>query len=183
MINKIYDLTIDEIIEKYKKDLRKRDDLANAKESQFLFYSSDKKDRIAQGGVREFFVNLDSFAKELIQQSGLKNGIMVCSSKHTTSSIYVNHFEEGIMNDLLDYLSGQYPVGKKYQHNVWDNVYKNADAHFKAVHLGKSATVIIKDGEPILGDFENIIYAEFDYRKSKSINIALFGEGEEECTN
>jgi thiamine phosphate synthase YjbQ (UPF0047 family) len=42
--------------------------------------------------------------------------------------------------------------------------------------MGKSATVIISEGDLVLGDFENIIYAVFDKRAGKSINIAVFGE-------
>ena len=171
MINEIYDFTIDEIMEEYIQSSR----IEGTDERHLLFYSPNKKDKKDDGTHRQFFINLDNKVRELINKCGLKNGFVICSSKHTTSSVYVNHFEQGFLNDMLEFLREQYPVSKKYQHNIWDSEYKNGDAHLKAIHIGKSAIIIVKNGELVLGDFENIIYAEFDYRHGKSINVSLFG--------
>ena len=172
MINKICDIIIDDVINNYKKSLR----IEDADESQLIYYSPNKKDKTTNGGMRQFFVNIDELIRDEIKACGLKNGFVICGSKHTTSSVYVNHFEPGLMDDILDNLRNLYPSTKKYQHNIWDYEYKNADAHLKAIQLGKSATVIVKNGDLVLGDFEDVIYAEFDYRPGKAINISLFGE-------
>ena len=169
----IKDFKIDDVISKYEKQLR-MDGITDT--SEVIYYSENKKDISKDGRVRCFFVNLDNLVREIIEENGIKSGFVVCSSKHTTSSVYVNHFEQGVMNDMLDVLRELYPVNKKYKHNEWDYEYKNGDAHLKAVQMGKSATVIISDGLLVLGDFENIIYAEFDKREGKAINIAVFGE-------
>ena len=172
MINRICDFNIDEIIEAYKKTSK----IEGSDESELIYYSPNKKDKNADGSTRQFFVNLDNVVRDLVKKYNLKNGFVVCGSKHTTSSVYINHFEHGLMNDELEFLRTLYPLSKKYQHNIWDFEYKNADAHLKAIHLGKSATVIVQNGELVLGDFENIIYVEFDHRRGKAINISLFGE-------
>lgn len=169
----IQDFKIEDVISKYEKELR-MDGIMDT--SEVIYNSENKKDVSKDGRVRCFFVNLDNLVREIIKKNEIKSGFVVCSSKHTTSSVYVNHFEPGAMNDLLDLLRDLYPANKKYKHNEWDYEYKNGDAHLKAIQMGKSATVIISDGELVLGDFENIIYAEFDKRAGKSINIAVFGE-------
>lgn len=172
MINKIIEISIDEVLAKYKEETYK----SGENMSQFLFESTNKKDLNKDKQSRIFFVNLDNFVREQIKLAGLKNGVIICTSKHTTSSVYVNHFEVGVMNDLNESLRVEYPVNKKYEHNIWDNEYKNADAHLKAIHIGKGQSVLVKDGEMILGDFENLIYAEFDARPGKSFALLLMGE-------
>lgn len=165
---KIYDFNVDEIITFYKNEvfLGKIDNL-----SQYVYYSENKKD-----SEKQYFVRLDNVVNEKIKECGIKNGLIVCNSKHTTSSVFVNHFEQGILFDVLDTLKTMYPPQKKYRHNIWDFEYKNADAHLKSISLGKGATVFVKDGEMILGDFENVIYAEFDHRPMKSFNLIIIGE-------
>ena len=125
---------------------------------------------------RAFFVNLNRFLNTFIQVNGIKNGYLICCSDHTTASVYVNHFETGIMEDLTNYLCKEFPyTPEKYKHNIWDSKDLNADAHLKAMTIGKSATVIIKDGVLVLGKYEDVIFAEFDRRDDKTFTVALFG--------
>lgn len=171
---------IADIVEKYKMHARRnsRDEKSEQELLDTLLYYPPKKyadtDKKSQ---RVFFVNLNIFLKAFIQANGIKNGYMVCCSDHTTASVYVNHFETGVMEDLTCYLCKEFPYSpEQYKHNVWDYKDLNADAHLKAMTIGKSATVIIKDGVLLLGKYEDVIFAEFDRRDDKTFTVALFGE-------
>lgn len=176
MIIKTYEVTIDEIIEKYRKEA-----YDNSADISNYVWNFDKKLKKNTGerNTKEYFVKLDDYVDRIIKENNFAEGMVICSSQHTTSGIFVNHFEEGLLYDLLTHLDYTYPSDKpnKYKHNIWDCEYKNAHAHLKAISLSKSATIIVKDGQLILGDFENIIYAEFDFRPQKSISITLIGNG------
>ncbi len=172
MIIKTYEFKIDDVVDGIKQDVAlKKYESA----SQFIYYSELKKD-LLKNGCKEYFVKLDDLVYQLVKENNIKEGVVFCNSKHTTSSIFINHFEAGILSDLLDYFKAVYPSQKKYRHNEWDFEFKNADAHLKSIELGKGATVIVKNRELILEDFENIIYAEFDYRPLKSFSITILGE-------
>lgn len=172
MINQTFTIVADELVLKYKKDsLAEGWDL-----HEFVFTSDNKKDLNKDNLPRVFFLNIDNCVREIVEKYNLKNGFVIVSSKHTTSSCFVNHFEKGLLNDLSNELREDYPAKKKWEHNIWDSVYQNADAHLKAIHFGKSATVIVQDGKLLLGDFENMIYAEFDSRPGKSFTVSIFGE-------
>jgi len=163
---------VDDIIEEYRKEI-----YGNEKEMENLLYPVLKEDIKAIGNARCFFVNLDNFVRKELTKCRISNGIIVLSSKHTTSCVYINHFEKGIMFDLSESLKKLYPnTPKKYQHNVWDCEFKNADAHLKAMSIGKNCMVVVKESELLLGDFQNIIYAEFDNRPGKSITITYIGD-------
>lgn len=167
MINVTKEFVADKLVENYEKQAR-----ADGLEiEQFVFRPGNKKVPHST-----YFLNVDNCIREFIKENNMKNGVIVCSSRHTTSSVYVNHFERGLLVDLNNLLTETYPAKKKYEHNLWDDVYKNADAHLKAIYLGKSVTVMVIDGELVLGDFENIIYAEFDERPGKSFAVTLIGE-------
>ncbi|MDE6201288.1 MAG: secondary thiamine-phosphate synthase enzyme YjbQ [Clostridiales bacterium] len=169
---KIIDYVIDDIVKQYQNDVynKKIDDI-----SQVVYPSTNKKDKLGEW-VRQYFVKLDSVIQDAVKQSGVKTGVVILGSKHTTSSVYVNHFEPGMLYDVLENYDKMFPVQKKYRHNEWDFEYKNGAAHLKSIALGKGSTVFIKNGDLVLGDFENIIYAEFDYRPLKSFNIVIMGE-------
>lgn len=173
----VYKFKISDVIETYKKRIRESVD----KDTEMYNYTTavyeppvEKKSDVKG---RNLFVNLDPLVGSLIKKDNIRKGYVVCSSNHTTSGVYVNHFEMGIMDDLSKYLTKTYPFSPdKYKHNVWDHTFVNADAHLKAMNVGKSAMVLIIDGKLQLGKFEDIIYAEFDYRPDKTFTVALFGE-------
>lgn len=167
------------VAEKYKKLARSNSDNEETYQEllKSLIYYPPKEygdnDRKSQ---RLFFVNLNRFLNSFIQVNGVKNGYLVCCSDHTTASVYVNHFETGIMEDLTRYLCEEFPYEPaKYKHNLWDTKDLNADAHLKAMTIGKSSTVIIKDGALVLGKYEDVIFAEYDRRDDKTFTVALFG--------
>lgn len=167
------------VAEKYKKLARSNSE--NEENYQKLmkslvYYPSVQYADVEDKPQRMFFVNLNVCLNGLIQSTGIKNGYLICCSDHTTASVYVNHFETGIMEDLTRYLCKEFPYQPdQYKHNIWDTKDLNADAHLKAMTLGKSALVIIKDGALVLGKYEDVIFAEYDRRDDKTFTVALFG--------
>ncbi|MBQ8320158.1 MAG: YjbQ family protein [Clostridia bacterium] len=168
------------VADKYKKLARSNSDNEQTYQElmkSLVYYPPAEYADTEKKKQRLFFVNLNRFLNSFIQANGVKNGYIICCSDHTTASVYVNHFETGIMEDLTRYLCEEFPYQpEKYKHNIWDTKDLNADAHLKAMTIGKSATVIIKDGVLVLGKYEDVIFAEYDRRDDKTFTIALFGE-------
>lgn len=179
MKTSFYKFKISDLIDTYQKRIRERSDKTDY--TTAIYEPKGQKKLPGYDFGRVLYINLDQLVSSLIQRHNLKNGFVICASDHTTSAIYVNHFEPGIMEDLNKYLSAEFPHNPaKYKHNIWDNVFKNADGHLKSMMMGKSATVLVTEGKLHLGKFEDIIYAEFDYRPDKTFTIALFdGESNE----
>ncbi len=169
----VYKFKISDVIDTYKKRIRENSDKDTYSTA---IYEPNAKRKSDKNG-RTVFVNLNALVSSLIKKDDIKTGYVICASDHTTSGVYVNHFETGVMDDLNKYLTKEHPfTPKKYLHNIWDHTFLNADAHLKAMDVGKSASVLIIDGKLQLGKFEDIVYAEFDYRPDKTFTVALFGE-------
>lgn len=172
-------IKVNEIVQKYESLARSdsHDEETRQNKLKYLLYYPPKKyadtDKKTQ---RLFFINLNGYLEAFIRVNNIKNGYLICSSDHTTASVYVNHFDPGIMEDLTRYLCKEFPYKpSNYKHNIWDSKDLNADAHLKAMTIGKSTTVIIKDGKLVLGKYEDVIFAEFDRRDDKTFTVALFG--------
>jgi len=173
MAAKSKSFTAKEFVEEAKKN-RRADDYS------VYFPSKNKKDLKANGDAKVFFINITGvvydFVKQVAEESGLKNGFVLCSTKHTTSSVFVNHFEQGLLADILKKLDDFYPH-KKYDHDNWD-LQQNGVAHLKAMQMGRGAVLPIENGRIVLGEYENVIYGEFADRdeEAKEYIIAVYGE-------
>ena len=105
----------------------------------------------------------------------LHDGIVLVSTMHITSSIFVNDHESGLWSDIMTWLEGLAPSGKDYRHHLTGE--DNADAHLKRMLLGHQVLVPVTNGALDLGPWERVHYGEFDGRRPKKILLKAFGAG------
>jgi len=118
-------------------------------------------------------VDITDNVKNEIRKNGIKNGLCVVSTRHTTSSIIINENESGLRTDIIDLLEKLIPPSAGYQHDLIDN---NADAHLKAVMLGSSETIPIIDGRLELGTWQKIFFIELDGPRKRNVNITIISQ-------
>lgn len=115
-------------------------------------------------------IDITDRVRAIVKESGIKDGICIISTRHTTSSIIVNENERGLRSDILDMLESLVPENKSYAHNSIDN---NADSHLRAILLGMSEIIPIEDGHLILGTWQSIFFVELDGPRSRSVNVKI----------
>jgi len=114
-------------------------------------------------------VQITNEIKEQIIKSGIKNGIAVVYTPHTTGSIFLfENLDPNLSRDFLKTLSEIAPADKKYAH-----VGTNADAHIKSAITGASVSLIIEDAKPILGQWQGIYFADFDGPRQRDVYIKI----------
>ena len=123
-----------------------------------------------QTTARTELIDITDRVRALVKESGIKDGICVISTRHTTSSIIVNENERGLRTDILDMLKEIVPENKSYAHNSIDN---NADSHLRATLLGMSETIPIEDGHIVLGTWQSIFFVELDGPRDRSVNVTI----------
>ena len=123
-----------------------------------------------QTTTRTELIDITDRVRALVKESGIKDGICVISTRHTTSSIIVNENERGLRTDILDMLKEIVPENKNYAHNSIDN---NADSHLRATLLGMSETIPIEDGHIVLGTWQSIFFVELDGPRDRSVNVTI----------
>ena len=126
--------------------------------------------------TRRGFVNITSQVETCLEESCIKEGLILISAMHITASIFINDDESGLHNDYekwLERLAPHEPVNQ-YRHN--DTGEDNADAHMKRQIMGREVVVAITEGKLDFGPWEQIFYGEFDGGRRKRVLVKIIGE-------
>ncbi len=122
---------------------------------------------------RRQLVNITPDVAKCIEASGVQEGFCLVSAMHITSGIWVNDEEDGLKQDLMDWLERLAPVADYRHHRTGED---NGDAHLKRTLMHHQVTVPVTGGKPDLGPWEQIFYAEFDGRRKKRVVVKIIGE-------
>ena len=112
------------------------------------------------------------------RKSGVRNGIALISSLHTTLALFINEFQEALLDDMRHFLEQMVVQGSYWKHNdpqFSDCDRSNADAHLRAMLLGHSLALPVEDGELVLGTFQSIILAELDGPRERALQVQILG--------
>ncbi len=133
--------------------------------TEYLWFNADAR--------RQYF-NVTDKVSDAVRKSGIMEGLVLVSAMHITASVYVNDAEDGLIQDIDEWLEGLAPYGKDYRHHRTDE--DNGDAHLKSLLMHHEVTVPITKGVLDLGPWQQVYYAEFDGRRKKRVIIKAIGE-------
>ena len=147
------------------------------------------------------FHNVTDFAKETLKESGVKNGIVVVYSHHTTCSVITQEcaFDlsmtglETLQQDLVNVMESIIPTqrsegmylhpGQKAlvfaeEHGEDNRGCHNTDAHLRSSIIGRSQTIVVEDGEMDLGEFGFLYFIDFDQTRARkrTVQVMVIGE-------
>jgi secondary thiamine-phosphate synthase enzyme len=124
---------------------------------------------------RREFINITPVVEECLQESGIKEGLLLCNAMHITASVFINDDESGLHHDYETWLEKLAPEKphSQYRHNGFED---NADAHMKRQIMGREVVVAVTNGELDFGPWEQIFYGEFDGKRPKRVLIKIIGE-------
>jgi secondary thiamine-phosphate synthase enzyme len=122
---------------------------------------------------REEFINITPQVEDAIRKSGVKEGFILISAMHITAAVYVNDAEEGLIEDIKEWLRGLAPT-KNYRHHRTGE--DNGEAHLKNLLLHHEVIVPITAGKADFGPWQQVYYAEFDGQRSKRVILKVLGE-------
>ena len=126
--------------------------------------------------TRRDYINITHQVQEAVDESGVKEGLVLVNAMHISASVYINDDERGLLGDYdkwLEKLAPHAPVDQ-YRHN--DTGEDNADAHLKRQIMGREVVVAITGGQLDFGPWEQIFYGEFDGRRKKRVLVKIIGE-------
>jgi len=151
---------------------------------------------------RPTFHNVTRQVQEICRRSGIREGICIAATAHTTCSVileeYSHDFEEDglefLQRDLCDMMetiapacsgSGSYHhPGPKHvafgladvQPGAWSMM--NTEAHLRSLLLGRSVILDLCGGRPDLGDFASVYFVDWDRLRGRTrrLTVRLVGE-------
>src|SRR6187431_3601125 len=135
--------------------------------TEYLWFNTKK---------RQEFVRITDEVAAAVKKSGVKEGMVLVSAMHITAAVYVNDWENGLIDDFQTWLEKLAPAGLPYRHHQTGE--DNADAHLKRTIMGQQVILPITKGALDLGPWEQVFYAEFDGQRRKRVVVKVMGESE-----
>lgn len=137
--------------------------------------------------ARGEFVDLTEDVDRVVARSGVRDGMVVVYSPHTTCAVLINELERGFIEDFRDLLEDLVPVDRPYRHddlsirtqNLEDDPHDvpNGWAHVRGSLLATaSQTVPVAEGRLLLGRWQRIFLVELDRARERRVLIQVVGE-------
>ena len=118
---------------------------------------------------RNNWIEVTGNVRDLVRESGVRNGLCVVYCPHTTAGITINeNADPDVVRDLIFALEKTYPDRAEFRHSEG-----NSAAHLKASVIGSSATIIIRDGRLLLGTWQSVYFCEFDGPRTRRFYIEI----------
>ncbi|PXW92153.1 secondary thiamine-phosphate synthase enzyme [Streptohalobacillus salinus] len=103
-----------------------------------------------------------------IEKLGVKNGTVLVSSLHTTAGLTVNeNADPDVKIDFLNRLEHVFPWEDPQDRHIEGNT----AAHLKTSLVGHAQTLVIKDGNLLLGRWQGLYFCEFDGPRDRTIHL------------
>ncbi|HEY8426049.1 MAG TPA: secondary thiamine-phosphate synthase enzyme YjbQ [Limnochordales bacterium] len=133
--------------------------------TEYLTFNTRKK--------REY-INITDRVQEAVRKSGIQEGMVLVSAMHITAGVWVNDAEEGLLQDIDEWLERLAPFRPDYRHHRTGET--NGDAHLKSLLVHHQVIVPVTGGRLDTGPWQQIYYAEFDGQRPKRVVIKVMGE-------
>ena len=120
------------------------------------------------------YVHITPQVESIVKKSGVKDGIVLVSAMHITAGVYVNDHEDGLIEDIDEWLEKLAPFNPNYKHHQTGE--DNGDSHLKAILVHHQVILPITNGKLDLGTWQRVFYAEFDGQRNKRVLVKVMGE-------
>lgn len=147
------------------------------------------------------FHDVTDKVKEIVKRSGVKEGIVVVYSHHTTCSVITQEcaFDmsmtglETLQQDLVNCFEQWIPTcttegmylhpGQKaidFAATEGEDIFgcHNTDAHLRSSVIGRNITVVIENGEADLGAYGRVHFIDWDQTRGRTRTIQVMVMGE-----
>ena len=123
---------------------------------------------------RREYINITDEVAGAVAESAIKEGLALVSAMHITAAVYVNDAEEGLIEDIDEWLEQLAPARPDYRQHLTGE--DNGDAHLKNLLIHHQVLLPITNGRLDLGTWQQVYYAEFDGQRRKRLIIKIIGE-------
>ena len=124
------------------------------------------------------FINITDRINEVVRKSGIQDGLVHLQSLHTTASVFINEWQDALTHDVRSFFDQFAAREAYYRHNdpnYSDCERQNADSHLRGLVMGPTLCLQVRNSAVLLGTWQNIVLAEFDGPRSRSMSIQVQG--------
>jgi secondary thiamine-phosphate synthase enzyme len=123
-------------------------------------------------------LNITERVNEVVRKSGIREGIVHLQSLHTTTAVFLNEWQDALLDDVRGFLDEMADANRYYKHNDprhSDCERMNAHSHLKGMIMGQTLSLQVRNAKVLLGTWQSIVLAEFDGPRSRSLAVQVSG--------
>ena len=121
---------------------------------------------------RTELIDITSDISQLIQKSGIDQGLCMVYVPHTTAAVTINESADpSVKTDILMVLNQIVPWEANYRH-----LEGNSPAHVKTTLVGSSELIAFENSRLVLGTWQGIFFCEFDGPRNRKVDVRIMQE-------
>jgi secondary thiamine-phosphate synthase enzyme len=131
-------------------------------------------------------IDITDQIERVVKESGLKNGVVLAMTTHTSSGLLVTEGVECLERDVLAHLERLAPKDPpEGTYHYWHNRYLdydgrlgfNAGDHLKSILGGVNCFFPVENGALVRGSRQRAYFVEYDGPLARTVFIQVLGEG------
>ena len=115
------------------------------------------------------FIDITEQVRGFIRAARCPEGMLLVFTPHTTAGVTINeNADPAVRHDIAEFFKRRLPKQDYFQHSEG-----NSPAHILSSLVSPSETLIIQDGEPLLGSWQGIFFCEFDGPRRRRVHLKV----------
>jgi len=118
------------------------------------------------------FYDITSEIESQVSNSGVRDGILLVFTPHTTAGITINeNADPSARSDIREFISRNIPHQSYFKH-----LEGNSPSHIMSSLFSVSEMIIIQDGQLVLGSWQGIFFFFFDGPRNRKVYVKIIGD-------
>jgi secondary thiamine-phosphate synthase enzyme len=115
------------------------------------------------------FIDITQQVRDFVRNSKCASGILLLYTPHTTAGVTINeNADPAVPHDIGKFFKHRVPAEDYFRHGEG-----NSPAHILSSLVGASETLIVNNGEPILGSWQGLFFCEFDGPRQRRVFLKI----------
>lgn len=122
-----------------------------------------------QTGKRDEMIDITDEVRTAVSASETREGMCFVFVPHTTAAVTINEgADPAVKKDILTELDRMVPHEHGYSH-----LEGNAAAHIKTTMVGSTESILVRDGDLVLGTWQSVFFCEFDGPRNRKVMVRV----------
>jgi secondary thiamine-phosphate synthase enzyme len=118
------------------------------------------------------FIDITHEVKRYVSEQGVKDGIILVYTPHTTAGITINeNADPAVIVDIGAFIKKKIPHEPYFRH-----MEGNSPSHIMSSYFSASETLIIHDEQLVLGTWQGIYFCEFDGPRHRKVHLKIIAD-------
>ncbi len=115
------------------------------------------------------FIDISAQVRDHVRASKCGSGMLLVFTPHTTAAVTINeNADPAVPHDIGEFLKRLVPKQDYFRHGEG-----NSPAHIMSSLVGASETLVLNNGEPVLGSWQGIFFCEFDGPRQRRVFLKI----------